>query len=78
MDEFIPSLVQSQQITRRIIEVFSYDDIPSGEVRGELLVVSVTESLFRDLSRLQIDLPQDFQKPSMEFSFLRPRRIVNR
>ena len=63
MDEFIPSLVQSQQITRRIVELFSYDDIPSGEIRGEFLVLSTSESLVRDLNRLQMDVPHDLQRP---------------
>jgi hypothetical protein len=63
-DELIPHFVRSQELSRRIVDTFSYDDLNNGEIRGELLVVLTSDAFTRDLNRLRLEIPLDFQKNS--------------
>jgi hypothetical protein len=61
-DELIPHLVRSQEIERRIVDAFSYDDVNNGEIRGEVLVTLISDAFIRGLDRLRLDVPPNFQK----------------
>jgi hypothetical protein len=63
-DELIPHLVRCQEISRRLVETFSYDDPKNGEVRGEFLIALTSEAFMRDVNHLQLNLPFDFRKNS--------------
>jgi hypothetical protein len=75
-DELIPCFVRSQEVSRRIVDTFSYDDLNSGEIRGEFLVILTSDAFIRDLNRLRREVPLDFQKdskntfPSIKLSLL--------
>jgi hypothetical protein len=58
----IPHLVQSQELSRRIADTFSYDDLNNGEIRGEILVNLTSDAFSRDLDRLRLEVPLDLQK----------------
>jgi hypothetical protein len=67
-DELIPYIVQSQELSRRIVDTFSYDDPSFGEVRGEFLVILTSDSFKRDLHYLQNDIPSSLLKNSKKLS----------
>ena|ERR1700753_574285 len=63
-DELIPFFVRSQDLSRRIFDTFSYDDLYNGEIRGEFLVVLTSEAFIRELDHLKLEIPEKFQKSS--------------
>jgi hypothetical protein len=68
-DQLIPSFVQSQEISRQIIDTFSFEDIHNGEIRGEFLTMLTANGFMRDLDRLQLDVPPDFKTNSKYLIF---------
>jgi hypothetical protein len=67
-DELIPYIVRSQEISRRIVDTFSYDDPSFGEVRGEFLVMLTSNAFMRDLECVRKDVPPSLMKNSKKTS----------
>jgi hypothetical protein len=63
-DKLIPYFVRSQELSRRIADAFSYDDVNNSEVRSEFHVNLISDTFIRDLDRLQAEFPQDLWKNS--------------
>jgi hypothetical protein len=69
-DQLIPYIVRSQQISRRIVDTFSYDDLNFGEIRGEFLVTFTSDAFMRDLDCLRKDVPPNLMKNSKRIFLL--------
>jgi hypothetical protein len=70
-DKLIPHLVRNQELSCRIADTFSYDDLNNSELRGEFLVNLTSETFIRELDRLQLEVPLDLQKNSkIAFPFI--------
>jgi hypothetical protein len=63
-DRLIPHLVRSQELSRRIADTFSYDDLNNGELRGEFVVNLTADTFVQELDRLRHAIPPDLQKNS--------------
>ncbi|KAF2103559.1 hypothetical protein NA57DRAFT_53074 [Rhizodiscina lignyota] len=72
-DELIQHFVRSQELGRRIVDTFSYDDLNNGEIRGELLITMASEAFIRDLHCLRLELAETLHENilfSLEFQVL--------
>jgi hypothetical protein len=69
-DELICYLVRAQELSRRVQDTFSYDDLDNTEVRGERTTSIITKSLLSDLDNLQNSVPVSLRDHSRFFSRL--------
>jgi hypothetical protein len=58
-DMFITPLVELSELTCRINNYFSYDDIENAEVNGDMIVSSTTLSFRSDLDRIRKSIPAE-------------------
>jgi hypothetical protein len=61
-DRLIPYFVRSQELSRRVADAFSFDDINNGGIRGEFHINLIADTFTRELDRLQMEFPRDLWK----------------
>jgi hypothetical protein len=69
-DELIPYLVRNQELSRRVVDTFSYDDIDSSEIKGEFLVGSTSNAFLQELDRLRLEWSPTSQNNSENVFYL--------
>jgi len=66
-DMFITPLIELSELTCRINDYFSYDDIDNAEVHGDMILSSTTLNFRSDLERIRNSIPAD-AKSNREWS----------
>jgi hypothetical protein len=60
-DELIWHFVRNQELSRRIQDTFSYDDLDNTEIRGEQCTNTTAKSFLSDLDNLLREVPPSLQ-----------------
>jgi len=60
-DELIRYFVRSQELSLRVQDTFSYDDLDNTEIRGEQITSLTTRSLLSELDHVESTVPQNLR-----------------
>lgn len=63
-DELISYFVRNQELSRRVQDTFSYDDLDNTEIRGEQITNITTRSLLSELDSFQSTVPDSLRHNS--------------
>jgi hypothetical protein len=64
-DVFIQPLIELSELTCRVNDYFSYDDIENAEVNGDMILSFTTLSFRSDLDRIRNSIPPNIKGNSM-------------
>jgi hypothetical protein len=67
-DRLIPYFVRSQELSRRVADAFSFDDVNNGEIRGEFHINLISGTFTKDLDRLQMEFLRNLWENSEKAS----------
>lgn len=65
-DALIAPLIRSSELMTRISDYFSYDDIDSADVQGDLMLEVSTTNFRSELDRIRSSTPTDFREKNGE------------
>ncbi|KAL7908504.1 hypothetical protein GGI35DRAFT_62245 [Trichoderma velutinum] len=77
-DDLISPLVRSQELLRRVIDAFSYDDMNTDIILGEFAIVSTADAFMRELNLSRPEVPFSYQKNTLlDLELLGIRIMIN-